>query len=131
MSGIPDLWMSGIPAVNNESGGEESAAGDGITDRSGQSGTSEEVKGFKDDLDSVSSPQSDNPKVRVLSPGIKVKDVMDKAPGVKGENGRKQTENGNIGTHGSTSTQDASGKNVETLSVKEGNNVRKYRESTD
>lgn len=104
---------------------------DSVTDRSGQAGTSEDVQGFKDDLDGVSSPQSDNPKVRILRPGIKVKDVMDKAPGIKGENGRKQTENGNIGTHGSSSTQDKDGKNVETLSVKEGNNVRKYRESTD
>lgn len=121
---------AGSEAINayNES---SDAAGDSITDRSGQSGTSEEVQGFKDDLDGVSSPQSDNPKIRVLNPGIKVKDVMDKAPGIKGENGRKQTENGNIGTHGSYSTQDKNGKNAETISVKEGNNVRKYRESTD
>ncbi|MBZ9613787.1 hypothetical protein [Rheinheimera maricola] len=102
---------------------------DDVTDRSQGSGTSEEVQDFKDDLNTISKPQSDKSKIRVLKPGVTVAELLDKAPGVLGDNGRKQTENGDIGTHGSYSTPNENGQNVETLTVRERKNVWKYRES--
>jgi len=100
---------------------------EGLTDRSDQEGTQEEMDDFETELDSISSPESNGKTtVRNLNPGVSADDLLDKAPGKGRDDGRKDTaEGGNTGTHSSTKTEG----NPKTLDVNRPNQrPKKYRE---
>jgi RHS repeat-associated protein len=119
-------------AVSSLLSGVFNESAEDVTDRSGQEGTSEEVDGFVDDLDGISSPQSDDKNIRILKPGVSVDDLKSKAPGSDNGRGRNKTqEGGNIGTHESTTTTNSDGTNSKTLDVHrpKGSANKKYREN--
>ena len=102
-----------------------------VTDRSGQLGTAEEIDEFVKELDSISTPQSDNDNVRNLNPGVSAEELKGKSPGTDNGRGRNKTqEGGAIGTHESSSTTNKDGKGAKTLDVHrpKGKANKKYRE---
>lgn len=117
--------FNAIVGVFSESSGD-------VTDRSGQEGTADEVDAFVEELDAISTPQSDNKNIRILNPGVSVDELKKKAPGTDNGRGRNNTsEGGNIGTHESNSTRNSDGSKSKTLDVHRpsGSANKKYREN--
>jgi len=102
---------------------------EGLTDRSDQEGSQEEMDDFVEELDGLSETQSGNDKVRVLGHGITAEEVKSKSPGkTNPNNGRKNTsEGGNVGTH-TSSTGGEETATVQRPKGSKGGQVRKYRE---
>ncbi len=105
--GLAITGLTILAASNSNDSIEVIESFGGISDRSDQAGTSEEMDAFEEELRENSiQEKKGKTEVRVLKPGISVEDVQDSAPGASRSDGRKNTEEGGTtGTHTSTKTE--------------------------